>query len=128
MKRTICILLITISLFSLAIFELIHVNTITHYLEIKVNTLPAKFENNKEDISVLYSEIYEVSEYWNSFETPLCLIFSHKDLSTTTDSLTRLLAYTKINDYENAIVELTLLQELASKNYHIMGFNIHNVL
>lgn len=128
MKRTIIIISITIILLIFAIYELIQVNFITHYLENKVSNLDQKYEENAENISVLSGEIAEISDYWNSYEDALCLIFSHKDLSTTTDSLTRLLAYTKNNDYDNAIVEITLLQELASKNYHIMGFNIHNVL
>ena len=128
MKKIICISIITIILFSFAIFELIQVNTITQYLDNKVSTLPILYENNKDDISILTDRVQEISDYWNKYEDGLCLIFSHKDLSSTTDSLTKLLAYTKNNDYNNAIAEITLLKEIAEKNYHIMGFNIHNVL
>ena len=36
--------------------------------------------------------------------------------------------YTKNNDYDNAICELELLKEYSSDSYHILGFNLHNVL
>ena len=127
MKKAFCISIIVILLISLATIELIFVNKITHYLENEVANLPEKFISNKDNITVLTDDIKAISDYWNTYEDQLCLIFSHKDLSLTTDSLTKLLSYTINNDYNNAIVELTLLKELSSKNYHIMGFNIHNV-
>ena len=102
MKRTITIISITIILLAFAVYELIEVNHITNYLEDKVSTLTEKYEENYANINILSSEIEEISNYWNSYEDALCLIFSHKDLSTTTDSLTRLFAYTKNNDYDNA--------------------------
>ena len=55
-------------------------------------------------------------------------MFNHKDLSSVTDTLTRLKSYIFNNDYDNAIAEVTLLEEYATKNRHIMGFNMQNLL
>ena len=128
MKRTITILIITALLIGFAIFELVTVSQFTTKLRADITTLTNQYNSNKDDITILSDDIEIISDYWNESEPALCIIFSHKDLSTTTDSLTRLLGYTRNNDYDNAIVELTLLNNVLDRNEYIMGFNIHNVL
>ncbi len=128
MKRTITIIAIAIILITFAIAELILVGNIVDYMEDSINNIAVKYSENKDDISVLSEEIKTIDDYWDKYESTLCLIFSHKDLSVTTDSLNKLMAYTKNNDYDNAIAEIELLKSMVEKNHHIMGFNIHNVL
>lgn len=55
-------------------------------------------------------------------------MFNHKDLSTITDTLSRLSSSVNNNDYDNAIIEVNLLKEYSEKNRHIMGFNLQNLL
>ena len=50
------------------------------------------------------------------------------DLSTITDTLSRLSSSVTNNDYDNAIIEVNLLKEYSEKNRHIMGFNMQNLL
>ncbi len=128
MKRAITIISITTILIAFAIAELIYVNQIVDYMEDNINAIASQYEENKDDITILADKIVDIDEYWDSYESILCLIFSHKDLSVTTDSLNKLIAYTRNNDYDNAIAELEMLKTLVEKNHHIMGFNIHNVL
>ena len=128
MKKTIIIIIIAILLNALAIYELINVGYINSTLKNSVQTLPDKYIANKDDISVLTNNVEEIENFWTKNEQGLFLIFSHKDLSTTADSINRLLSYTKNNDYDNAYAEVNLLVSYVDKNDYIMGFNIQNVL
>jgi len=128
MKRVITIIFISVLLLAFATAELIFVGNIVYNMEKSVNTIAQEYTSNKDDITVLEDKIKDIDDYWDKYESTLCLIFSHKDLSVTTDSLNKLMAYTKNNDYDNAIAEIELLKSMVEKNHHIMGFNIHNVL
>ena len=128
MKRTITIISIAIILIAFATAELIIVSNIVTFMEKSINEISTKYSQNKEDITILSEEIKIIDDYWDKYESTLCLIFSHKDLSVTTDSLNKLMAFTENNDYDNAIAEIELLKSMVEKNHHIMGFNIHNVL
>lgn len=128
MKKTIIIIIIAILLNALAIYELINVGYINSTLKNSVQTLPDKYIANKDDISVLTNNVEEIENFWTKNEQGLFLIFNHKDLSTTADSINRLLSYTKNNDYDNAYAEVNLLVSYVDKNDYIMGFNIQNVL
>ncbi len=128
MKKGITVLIILIITAVLGTVELISVNTTLNELEQVVITLYDKFEDNEEDISIYYDEVTLVKEFWKERELWLKYLFNHRDLSTITDSINRLQAYTKNNDYDNSVCELSLLREYSSESYHIMGFNIHNIL
>lgn len=128
MKKAIIILIITIALLSLATWEAIAVNNIIKVMDENVQSIAVKYQDNKEDITILYDELDDIDNYWTTRESMLCLIFNHKDLSSITDSINKLKAYTQNNDYDNAISEVELLKGYTEKNTHIMGFNIHNIL
>ena len=128
MKKAITILAILIITISIGIFELLSVKNTLTSLEDMIWDFNQRYEINHDDITIFYDEIGDLKEYWEQKENWLCFIFNHRDLSTITDSINRLRAYTKNNDYDNAICELSLLKEYTTKSYHIMGFNIHNIL
>lgn len=127
-KKGITVLIILFITITFGILEVISVrNTLTEIEQVVV-TLYDKYEDNEENISIYYDEVTLVKDFWEKKEKWLCFIFNHRDLSTITDSINRLQAYTKNNDYDNSVSELSLLREYSSKSYHIMGFNIHNIL
>ena len=109
------------------IIELINVGNTLITMENTINDLNQQYELNQDDITIFYDEVGDVKEIWERKENWLCFLFNHRDLSTITDSINRLQAYTKNNDYDNAICELSLLKEYSTKNHHIMGFNIRNI-
>lgn len=123
-------MVIAISLLTIAlgIWEVTKVRTTLTSMEDIIIDLNIRYEKNSDDITIFYDELGDLKEYWERQEDWLCYIFNHRDLSTITDSINRLLPYTKNNDYDNAICELSLLKEYSTKSYHIMGFNIHNIL
>lgn len=128
MKKAIIVLTITIATIIFGILELTRVRTTLTSMEDIITDLNVRFEQNSEDITVFCDELGDLKEYWERQENWLCYIFNHRDLSTITDSINRLIPYTQNNDYDNAICELSLLKEYSTQSYHIMGFNIHNIL
>ena len=128
MKKAITFIAIFAVTITLGILELVSVRTTLTSLEDIIADFSIRYEQNKDDITIFYDELGDLKEYWENQEDWLCYIFNHRDLSTITDSINRLIPYTKNNDYDNAIAELSLLKEYSTKSYHIMGFNIHNIL
>jgi hypothetical protein len=127
-KKSFCILIITILLIALATFEVVAVKKLNTNLLKDVYYLQQITIENKENINNISKEIIEIKNNWDSAEPLLCLMFNHKDLSAITDTLTRLCSYVENNDYDNAIAEVNLLKKYSEKNKHIMGFNLQNLL
>ena len=128
MKKGIIVLIILFFTITLGIIEIINVKKTLITLQDCVMDLNTKYETSQENIVDFYDELGDVKEYWETQEEWLYFLFNHRDLNTITDSLNRLIAYTKNNDYDNAICELSLLKEYSDKTYHIMGFNLNNIL
>lgn len=128
MKRVIIIVVLFVVLIGLATFEVVAVNNLISKLEVMASELQVEITENKDNVSTALESVKEVKDYWDEYEHDLCLMFNHKDLSTITDTLSRLYSYVGNNDYDNAIAEVNLLKEYSEKNRHIMGFNIQNLL
>lgn len=128
MKKGITVLSILIFTIAIGVWELVSVRSTLTEMETVIITLYDKYEESEDDITIYYDEITLIKEYWEANENWLCFLFNHRDLSTITDSINKLQAYTKNNDYNNSVAELSLLREYSTKSYHIMGFNIHNIL
>ena len=128
MKKCILVLIMFLATIILGVIEMTNVHKTLDTMNNIFTDLSQRYELNSEDITIFYEDIGDAKEIWESKEKWLCYLFNNRDLSTINDSINRLLAYTKNNDYDNAICELSLLREYNSKNYHIMGFNIGNVL
>lgn len=128
MKKGISVLVILIITLAFGIFEIANVKKTLITIDDLVYDLYIKYEANEEEIDQFYNETGDIKEYWHNSLNWLCYIFNHRDLSTITDSINRLRAYTKNNDYDNAICEIELLKDYTSESYHILGFNLHNIL
>ena len=112
----------------LGIVEIVNVQKTLSTLENTMNDLCQEYAENEDDITIFVDKVGDVKEIWEKKENWLCYLFNNRDLSIITDSINRLSAYTRNNDFDNAICEIYLLMEYTTKNYHIMGFNIRNVL
>lgn len=128
MKKAILVIFIFTTLITFGFFEVFQVRKTLTSMEDIITDLNLQFELNEEDITIFYDEIGDIKEFWEDREGWLCFLFNHRDLSVITDSINRLRAYTKNNDFDNALAEFAVLKEYSTKSYHIMGFNIHNIL
>ena len=127
MKKGITIIIIIILTIILGIVELKQVDQVLTTMEISVMGLRKEYEENEDDITQFSNKVGNIKEYWLKSEDWLGFIFNNRDLSTITDSINRLQAYTKNNDYDNAIAELAMLEQYSTENSHIMGFNFKNI-
>ena len=128
MRKGFTILALFIITITLGIIEIINVNKLLNSMNNIFTDLNYQYEINQDNIVEFYDDVGDIKEVWERNENWLCFLFNNRDLSSITDSINRLQAYTKNNDYDNAICELALLKEYNTKNYHIMGFNIRNIL
>ena len=128
MKKAIIILSILLITITFGIVELVSVSKVLTSMENSIVDLNRQYEISEENITIYYDKVSDIKEYWSEKENWLCFLFNHRDLSVITDSINRLQAFTKNNDFDNAIAELAMLKYYSSKNCHIMGFNINNVL
>ena len=122
-KKGLLVLTIIILTLIFGILELYNVDKVLTTMEISIMGLYKEYEENEEDITIFSNKVGNIKEYWLKSEDWLGFIFNNRDLSTITDSINRLQAYTKNNDYDNAIAELAMLQQYSTENSHIMGFN-----
>ena len=128
MKKAITVIIMFSALIIFGFYEVFKVrNTLTSIEDI-ITDLNFQYEHNEEDITIFYDDVGDLKEFWEEKESWLCFLFNHRDLSVITDSINRLRAYTKNNDFDNALAEFAVLKEYSTKSYHIMGFNIHNIL
>ena len=128
MKKAITVISIFVILLVFGFFELFKVRETLTSMEDIITDLNLQYELNENDITIFYDDIGNIKEFWEDKEGWLCFLFNHRDLSNITDSINRLRAYTKNNDFDNALAEFAVLKEYSTKSYHIMGFNIHNIL
>ena len=127
-KRLITILIITLLLLTLAITELILVENFIVDLENNVNELVLLYEDNRDNIVPLADEVNRLDQKLDSKEQLLGLMYNYKDINVISDCLTRIVEYSKQNNYEDAIVELKILQEYSKKNHDTMGCTFNNIL
>jgi len=126
-KKGILVLIIITSTIVFGSIELYKVNEVLTTMETAIIGLNKEYEENEDDITVFSNKIGNIKEYWIEKEDWLGFIFNNRDLNTITDSINRLQAYTKNNDYDNAIAELAILKQYSTENSHIMGFNLKNI-
>ena len=128
MKRAIAVIIITVSLLTLAITEVILVEKVISTLEADVSQLYDDILENKPDVDVLEPQVKDIKDRWNKDESRLCIMFNHKDLSIITDTLTRLYSCIQQNNFDDAFIEVSLLKESTVKNRDVMSFSIQNLL
>ncbi len=127
-KKLISVIIILVILFGLAITEIILVGNFINELDEEVSELIVEYEENKDNVINVLPHLEELKFKWDKAEHHLCLMFNHKDMTSITDCLSRVLSYTTQNNYEEGYVELHLLKEYSEKNPHIMGCNWNNIL
>ena len=128
MRKGLYVSIMVVLVIILGIVEIMNVQKTLSTLENTMNDLCQEYAENEEDITIFVDKVGDVKEIWEKKENWLCYLFNNRDLSIITDSINRLSAYTRNNDFDNAICEIYLLMEYTTKSYHIMGFNIRNVL
>lgn len=115
MKLWIPILILTLGVAGLCVWDTVHTNQVFAILETKSNYI---FESLQEkDISdeKIQNEILTLNSYWTKKMDTLCISISRKDLQPVSDYLQYLCASIKNNSQDDAITYSRLL------SYNIIG-------
>jgi len=115
MKLWIPMLILTLAVSGLCIWDTIHINKVFNTLEVKSDYIYEALQD--EDISNkdLQHEILNLNEFWTKKMDTLCISISRKDLQPVSDYLQYLCASITNNNQEDAITYSRLL------NYNIVG-------
>lgn len=127
MKKAITVSMLGVILLAISIYEIIAVNNFINDFENTAIEIYETLENNKDKIDDYFTFVNNKKEKWNKQEKSLCLMFSYRDLTTINDCFSRLVAYVKNNDYDNACAEAELLLSYSEYNKEIMQLSFQNL-
>lgn len=127
MKRSIYVITIVAILLAFGIYELLAVNSFISNMQNAVGEIYNAFPQTESTITNLTEQITDLQHEWNKRENTLCLLHNHKDLSVTTDTITRLKVSVEQNQYYEAKQDLDLLLTQTTKLKHTMTFSVQNV-
>lgn len=127
MKKAITVSILGAILLAISIYEIIAVNNFIKDFENTAIEIYETLENNKDNINDYFTFVNNKKEKWNKQEKSLCLMFSYRDLTTINDCFSRLVAYVKNNDYDNACAEAELLLSYSEYNKEIMQLSFQNL-
>ena len=129
MKKIFWVILITVLMFTVLIWEQIFVDN-------TLDVLAQKIENIETEISVVENINTEkiiglsedLDEFWTKKERILCLFINHNDLSKVGEQIKRMRNYIEQDDKEECETELDVLKFYAESYKHVMEINIQNLL
>ena len=128
MKRIVCVIVISILLFAVVIFQQVFADTTIDDLLGRINVLDTKISAQSEiDTDELKSLSQTLDEFWTEKEKILCLIISHNDLTRVGEQIKRVKVYIENNDKPNCVVELEALKFYAESYRHVMEINFQNL-
>ncbi len=127
MTRATIILILIFSILTLGAFEIHYVSGVLSTFEDNIECLQIAIEDNRGNLSELYDTVKNAKHDWQKEQDKMSLIYNQKDLHPISEAFVRLKMYIKNNDYENAIVEVELLDSYSEQNRSVLVFNFNNI-
>lgn len=115
MKTWITMLLISIAVITLCIWDGVHTSKTFRYLEQESEAIYIKLQTTPVTDEQLSAEIINLNNFWTKKMDILCISISRKDLQVVSDYLQYLCASIINNSQEDAVTYSRLL------NYNIIG-------
>ena len=120
MKLWIPMLILTLAVSALCIWDTIHINKVFTTLETKSEYIYQALQQEDITNEKIQKEILNLNEYWTKKMDTLCISISRKDLQPVSDYLQYLCASITNNNQDDAITYSRLL------NYNIVGLGETN--
>ena len=117
MKTFISIIILTIAVISLGIWDGIHTKKVFDYMENESSAIYTSLLTTEISDENIKSKIYNLNDYWTEEMDILCISISRKDLQSISDYLQYLYSASINNNQEDAITYSRLL------NYNLAGLN-----
>ena len=115
MKLWITILILSLSVTGLCVWDTIHTNNVFSILETKSSYIYKTLEEDDISNEKIQKEILDLNDFWTKKMDTLCISISRKDLQPVSDYLQYLCASILNQSQEDAITYSRLL------NYNIIG-------
>lgn len=128
MKKFILILVVTLALIGVAIWEQITVNTYLNDVEEKSKYL-IEITTNVTNIQTeeIIEKVEELEESWTKQEQILCLFANHKDMRDLCIEIQKLRGNIEVNQYEDFTASLKVIYHLCNDYHKIMGTSWQNI-
>ena len=128
MNRIVYVIIITVLLFGVVIFQQVFADSTIDELIARIDSLSLKISEQEQINSDQILEISQnLDEFWTEKEKILCLIISHNDLTKVGEQIKRVNSFIQNNDKENCVVELSTLKFYAESYRHVMEINFQNL-
>ena len=128
MKLWIPILILTLAVASLCVWDTIHTNMVFATLETKSNYIFNSLQEKDISDESIQNEILTLNTFWTQKMDTLCISISRKDLQPISDYLQYLYASCISNNQEDAITYSRLLYYNVLGLKETTGINIINFL
>ncbi len=128
MKKFILILVVTLALIGVAIWEQITVNTYLNDVEEKSKYL-IEITTNVTNIQTeeIIEKVEELEDSWTKHEQILCLFANHKDMRELCIEIQKLRGNIEVNQYEDFTASLKVIYHLSKDYHYIMGTSFQNI-
>ena len=81
MKRIIAVIVITLGIIGLAVWELLYIDSTIDVMNVKCNEIYTEISTQTTVTDKLSQQVDNIEKYWLKREKTLCLVVSHKDMS-----------------------------------------------
>ena len=129
MNKNLWVIITTILLFGIVIWEQI-------FIDNTLDTLATKIKNVSTEISLtenintekIANFATDLDKFWTEKEKILCLFINHNDLSKIGEEIKKIKVYIAQNNKDDCENELDVLKFYAESYKHVMEINIQNLL
>ncbi len=128
MKLWIPMLILTVLVSALCIWDTIHTNQVFEKLEHQSNYIYEYLQEGDITNEEVQKEIFSLNAFWTKKMDTLCISISRKDLQPVSDYLQYLCASIKNSSQEDAVTYSRLLNYNIIGLKEITGFSIVNLL
>lgn len=128
MKLWIPMLVLTLLVSGLCVWDTIHTNKVFTTMESKSNFIYSTLQTVEITDEAIQKEIYSLNDFWTKKMDTLCISISRKDLQPVSDYLQYLCASIKNSNQEDAITYSRLLSYNVTGLKEANGISVVNLL
>lgn len=128
MKRIIAVIVITLVIIGLAIWELLYIDSTIDVMNAKCGEIYTEISTQTTVTDKLSQQVDNIEKYWLKREKTLCLVISHKDMSNIGDYIGYLKASVRNDNLADCQTYALLLRENMRYLGHMISFNFENIL
>lgn len=129
MKRFIAMIIIVVTLAAIATFEEVYIHNFIYNFSTKAESVSSLIKENQSILNTasLIDSFENLKKYWSNSKTIICYFTNYDKIRTTDESIVKLQAAIKENDYSLATENIAVLKNYSEFFHYTIGFNINNL-